>query len=60
MNVTIVSDYGSGTDTEVKRFWYDEVDTLVVKYEDESELRYPHGEVVAAAQDDKNPDPREA
>lgn len=61
MNVTIVFDDGSGTDTEVERFWYDRSD-LVVRYEDESELRYPHGETVAAAPDGENPDipdPRE-
>jgi hypothetical protein len=60
MNVTIVSDDGSETDTEVERFWYDRGD-LVVRYEDESELRYPHGEAVAAAPDGENPnipDPR--
>lgn len=55
MNVTIVSDHESGTDTEVERFWYDR-GALVVRYEDESELRYPHGEVVAAAPDGENPD----
>jgi hypothetical protein len=61
MNVAIVSDYGSGTDTEIERFWYDRED-LVVRYEDESELRYPHGKAVAAAPDGENPDipdPRE-
>lgn len=61
MNVTIVSDYGSGTDTEVEQFWYDRGD-LVVRYKDEDEHRYLHGEAVAAAPDGENPDipdPRE-
>ena len=42
------------TDTEVERFSYDR-DDLVVRYEDESELRYPYGEAVAAALNIENP-----
>ena len=55
MNIEIVWDGGSGIDAKVHRFWRDGTD-LVVRTEDERELRYEHGEVIAAAPDDEDLD----
>jgi hypothetical protein len=43
--VDIVWERGSGTDENVETWWYEGL-TLVVRYLDGSETRYPYGNVV--------------